>query len=1010
MDNIGKVRKPGRSVFFQDQDDDEVQQAESALLGGKDAGELSPDAEAQLRLLLDALRAVVRGDFSVRLAIGKDGVVAEIAEVFNDVVGLNESLADEIVRVSRIVGEEGELTERASLGASTGSWETSIGSINTLINNLAQPTTEVARVITAVAEGDLSEKMALELEGRPVRGEFRRIGTIVNNMVDQLGTFASEVTRVAREVGTEGTLGGQAKVPGVAGTWEALTNNVNLMASNLTDQVRNIAEVTTAVANGDLTRKITIEARGEILELKNTINTMVDQLNAFGSEVTRVAREVGTEGKLGGQAEVPGVGGTWKDLTDNVNMMATNLTDQVRNIAEVTTAVAQGDLTKQITVEARGEILELKNTINTMVDQLSAFGSEVTRVAREVGVEGRLGAQAEVLGVAGTWRELTENVNMLAANLTAQVRNIAEVTTAVAQGNLTKQITVEAQGEILELKNTINTMVDQLSAFGSEVTRVAREVGVEGRLGAQGEVPGVAGTWKELTENVNMLAANLTAQVRNIAEVTTAVAQGDLSRKITVEAMGEILELKSTINTMVDQLNAFASEVTRVAREVGTEGKLGGQAEVPGVAGTWRDLTENVNMMASNLTAQVRNIAEVTTAVANGDLTSMITVEAQGEILEMKNTINGMVDNLNLVIGDINSVMAMVARGNLARAIEVEAAGEFASMVNGINGTIESLRGIVAELTEAGISVGSASQNMLAAGQEMNAMVAQLSSSVEQIAEGAGAQAEQISSASKESEGVGKTASNTLARAEEMTRMAEIANQATAEGSKAMQETVRNTDLMLEGSQESVTSIESLSRSNEQIQEIVDVIRDIATQTNILAINAAIEAVRAGRQGRGFAVVAEEVKTLSADTKVQAKQISDLVQSIQKQTQEAVATIRTMAENVELGRRSIEQTSKAFVDVNRSIETTSQVAEEISTAAADQARSIDSVSQSLDKISGIAADTSTSSTQSAEGARSLFAKMQELMSTATTLADMSAKLQQTVGRFTVGEGRSSHGG
>src|SRR3712207_4286213 len=352
---------------------------------------------------------------------------------------------------------------------------------------------------------------------------------------------------------------------------------------------------------------------------------MVDRLSVFADEVTRVAREVGTEGILGGQAEVPNVGGTWKDLTDSVNFMASNLTNQVRNIADVTTAVARGDLTRKITAEALGEILELKNTINTMVDQLSAFASEVTRVAREVGTEGRLGGQANVPGVAGTWKDLTDNVNFMASNLTNQVRNIADVTTAVARGDLTRKITVDVKGEILELKNTINVMVDQLSAFASEVTRVAREVGTEGVLGGQANVPGVAGTWKDLTDSVNFMASNLTNQVRNIAVVTTAVANGDLSQKITVDVKGEVLELKKTINTMVDQLSAVASEVTRVAREVGTEGRLGGQANVPGVAGTWKDLTDNVNFMASNLTSQVRNIADVTTAVARGDLTRKIT-------------------------------------------------------------------------------------------------------------------------------------------------------------------------------------------------------------------------------------------------------------------------------------------------------------------------------------------------------------------------------------------------
>src|SRR5437660_1637511 len=422
-------------------------------------------------------------------------------------------------------------------------------------------------------------------------------------MVDQLSAFASEVTRVAREVGTEGKLGGQANVEGVAGTWKDLTDSVNSMASNLTSQVRNIADVTTAVANGDLSKKITVEVKGEILELKNTINTMVDKLSSFASEVTRVAREVGTEGKLGGQADVRDVAGTWKDLTDSVNFMASNLTSQVRNIADVTKAVAAGDLSKKITVEVKGEILELKNTINTMVEQLSSFAAEVTRVAREVGTEGKLGGQADVRDVAGTWKDLTDSVNFMASNLTNQVRNIAEVTTAVARGDLSKQITVAVKGEILELKNTVNTMVDQLSSFAAEVTRVAREVGTDGRLGGQADVQGVAGTWSGLTDSVNFMASNLTGQVRNIADVTTGLANGDLSRKITVDVRGEILELKDTINTMVDQLRSFAAEVTRVAREVGTEGRLGGQADVKGVAGTWKDLTDSVNFMASNPTS-----------------------------------------------------------------------------------------------------------------------------------------------------------------------------------------------------------------------------------------------------------------------------------------------------------------------------------------------------------------------------------------------------------------------
>ena len=484
----------------------------------------------------------------------------ELVDAFNEVAELSERTSRELRRVNRFVGRRGQMEARASVPGSGGGWAENVDAVNGLIEQLTAPAMQMSRVLGAVAAGDLSQRMETVVNGRPLQGEFRQWADVVNTMVDQLNAFAGEVTRVAREVGTEGKLGGQADVPGVAGTWKDLTDNVNSMADNLTGQVRNIAEVTTAVAQGDLSKKITVDVRGEILELKNTINTMVDQLNAFAGEVTRVAREVGTEGKLGGQANVPGVAGTWEDLTDSVNTMSRNVTDRARNIAEVTTAVAQGDLSKKITVDVQGEILELKNTVNTMVDQLSSFAAEVTRVAREVGTEGKLGGQADVRGVGGTWRDLTDSVNSMARNLTGQVRNIAEVTTAVAQGDLSKKITVDVQGEILELKNTVNTMVDQLNAFASEVTRVAREVGTEGRLGGQADVRGVAGTWKDLTDSVNLLAANLTTQVRAIGEVATAVTRGDLSRSIQVSASGEVEVLKDDLNEMIRRLRDTTRE------------------------------------------------------------------------------------------------------------------------------------------------------------------------------------------------------------------------------------------------------------------------------------------------------------------------------------------------------------------------------------------------------------------------------------------------------------------
>ncbi|WP_260848970.1 HAMP domain-containing protein [Streptomyces sp. SLBN-118] len=685
------------------------------------------------------MTALRDGDFKIRVAETHEGMSAELAAMFNQIAVRNQHFTDELTRVRREVVRHGRLDDRLAASPGQGAWTSGVNSTNALLDALVVPAANATRVLDAVADGDLTQRVDLHDGNRQLRGDLRRLGRAVNKMVDQLSLFTGEVTRVAREVGTEGRLGGRAKVQGLSGSWRDVTEAVNTMASRLTAQVRDIAAVTTAVARGDLTRTVTVEATGELLELKLTVNTMVDQLSAFADEVTRVAREVGTEGQLGGRAQVRGVSGVWKDLTDNVNFMASNLTSQVRNIAQVTTAVANGDLSQKITVDAQGEILELKSTINTMVDQLSAFADEVTRVAREVGTEGNLGGRAQVRGVSGVWKDLTENVNFMADNLTSQVRNIALVSTAVAQGDLGKKITVEAKGEILELKSTINTMVDQLSAFADEVTRVAREVGTEGNLGGQAQVRGVSGVWKDLTDNVNFMASNLTSQVRNIAQVTTAVANGDLSKKITVDARGEILELKDTVNTMVEQLRAFADEVTRVAREVGTDGRLGGRAQVLGVTGLWKDLTDNVNYMADNLTSQVRNIAQVATAVAQGDLSKKIDVDARGEILELKTTINTMVDtlssfssevtrvarevgsegqlggqarvegvygtwkrlttnvnelalNLTTQVRAIAEVASAVAQGDMSRSITVETRGEVSELKDNINLMVSNLR------------------------------------------------------------------------------------------------------------------------------------------------------------------------------------------------------------------------------------------------------------------------------------------------------------------------------
>ncbi|UGY93962.1 HAMP domain-containing protein [Streptomyces gobiensis] len=725
--------------------------ASTRAKGGRSrkSGTIEVDAAA-LDRLRTALVAMRDGNFRKRLTVAGEGPMAEVSAIFNEVADRNLHLTNELARVRRVVGRDGKLTERLEAGACEGSWAAAIDASNALVDDLVRPVSEVGRVLTAVAEGDLEQRMELRAEGangsvHPLRGEFLKVGRTVNGLVDQLSVFTDEVTRVASEVGTEGKLGGQAKVRGMSGSWKDLTDSVNTMASRLTAQVRDIALVTTAVAKGDLSRKVTVHVAGEMLELKNTVNTMVDQLSSFQSEVTRVAREVGTEGELGGQARVQGVAGVWQDLTDSVNTMAGNLTSQVREIAQVTTAVANGDLSQKVTVNARGEVAQLADTINTMTETLRTFADEVTRAASEVGTEGVLGGQAQVPGAAGIWKDLTDSVNAAFRNLTAQVRDIAQVTTAVANGDLSQKVTVDVSGEMLELKNTVNTMVDQLSSFGAEVTRVAREVGVEGELGGQAQVPGAAGTWKDLTDSVNTAFRNLTGQVRNIAEVTTAVANGDLSQKVTVDVSGEMLQLKNTVNTMVDQLSSFAEQVTQMARDVGTEGRLGGQARVDGVSGTWKDLTDSVNFMAGNLTSQVRQIAQVTTAVASGDLSQKIEVDARGEILELKNTINTMVDQLSAFADQVTRVAREVGtEGRLGGQAQVPGvAGVWRDLTDSVNGMAGNLTAQVRNISQVATAVarGDLSQKIdvdargeiLELKTTINTMVDQLSSFAEQV-------------------------------------------------------------------------------------------------------------------------------------------------------------------------------------------------------------------------------------------------------------------------------------
>ncbi len=673
---------------------------------------MASNLTSQVRDIANVATSVAKGDLSQKMTVDVNGEILELKNILNQMVDSLNIFAGEVTRVALEVGTEGKLGGQANVPNVAGVWKALTDNVNSMGSNLTSQVRDIANVATAVARGDLSQKITVD-----VKGELLQLKENINQMVDSLNIFAGEVTRVALEVGTEGKLGGQAAVPNVAGVWKALTDNVNSMASNLTSQVRDIANVATAVARGDLSQKITVDVKGELLQLKDNINQMVDSLNIFGAEVTRVAREVGTEGILGGQANVPRVAGIWKELTVNVNSMASNLTSQVRDIANVATSVARGDLSQKITVDVKGELLQLKENINQMVDSLNIFAGEVTRVALEVGTEGKLGGQAAVPNVAGVWKALTDNVNSMGSNLTSQVRDIANVATAVARGDLSQKMTVNVKGEILELKNILNQMVDSLNIFAGEVTRVALEVGTEGKLGGQAAVPSVGGVWKDLTDNVNFMASNLTSQVRDIANVATAVARGDLSQKITVDVKGELLQLKDNINQMVDSLNIFADEVTRVAREVGTEGKLGGQADVPKVRGTWKELTDNVNTMASNLTLQVRDIANVATAVAKGDLSQKMTVNVKGEILELKNILNQMVDSLNIFAGEVTRVALEVGtEGKLGGQASVpNVGGVWKDLTDNVNTMASNLttqvRGIVKIVTS--VSKGDLTQKLI---------------------------------------------------------------------------------------------------------------------------------------------------------------------------------------------------------------------------------------------------------------------------------------------------------